>query len=73
MLTSLKLRGRTSKWTPTLSNFSFHYVTQKAIKGQTVADFLADHQGEEIENIDLMDIANADLLNRTHNYFNNLI
>ncbi|CAL8164310.1 unnamed protein product [Prunus armeniaca] len=37
------------------------------------ADFLADHLGEEIENMDSMDIANANLLSRAHICLNNPI
>ncbi|CAL8169759.1 unnamed protein product [Prunus armeniaca] len=49
------------------------YVPQKDVKGQVVADFLADHPGEEIENMDSLDIANADLLTRAYTCFNNPI
>ncbi|CAL2255260.1 unnamed protein product [Prunus armeniaca] len=49
------------------------YVPQKAIKGQAVADFLADHPREEIENMNFMDIANAYILNRAHICLNNPI
>ncbi|CAL2237907.1 unnamed protein product [Prunus armeniaca] len=73
MFTRPMLRGRIGKWTLALSEFSFRYVPQKAIKGQAVADFLADHLGEEIENMEFMDIANADLLTRAHTYLNNPI
>lgn len=58
MLTRPMLRGKIGKWTLALSKFDFHYVPQKAIKGQVVADFLADHPGEEIENLDSTEIAN---------------
>ncbi|CAL2270662.1 unnamed protein product [Prunus armeniaca] len=68
MLTKPMLRGRIGKWT-----LAFRYVPQKAVKGQAVADFLADHLGEEIENMDSLDIANADLLTRAHTCFNNPI
>ncbi|KAI5339365.1 hypothetical protein L3X38_018637 [Prunus dulcis] len=67
------LRGRIGKRTLALSEFAFRYVPKKFIKGQVVADFLADHPGEEIENMDSMDIANADLLTRAHTCLNNLI
>ncbi|KAI5317537.1 hypothetical protein L3X38_037244 [Prunus dulcis] len=60
------LRGRIGKWTLALTEFAFRYVPQKAVKEQAVADFLADHLGEEIENMDSLDIANADLLTRAH-------
>ncbi|KAI5323271.1 hypothetical protein L3X38_032343 [Prunus dulcis] len=67
------LRGRIGNWTIVLSEFAFRYVPQKSIKGQAVADFLADHLGEEIENMDFMDIANADLMTRAHTCLNNPI
>ncbi|CAL2229871.1 unnamed protein product [Prunus armeniaca] len=73
MLTRPMLRGRIGKWTLTLTEFAFRYVPQKAVKGQVVADFLADHPGEEIENMDSLDIANADLLKRAHICLNNPI
>ncbi|VVA38907.1 PREDICTED: Retrovirus-related Pol poly from transposon, partial [Prunus dulcis] len=65
-LTRPMLRGRIRKWTLALAEFAFRYVPQKAVKGQAVADFLEDHPGEEIENVDSLDIANADLLTRAH-------
>ncbi|CAL2277710.1 unnamed protein product [Prunus armeniaca] len=67
------LRGRIGKWTLALTEFAFRYVPQKAVKGQVVADFLADHPGEEIENMDSVDIANADLLTRAYTCLNNPI
>ncbi|CAL9012725.1 unnamed protein product [Prunus brigantina] len=84
MLTRPMLRGRIGKWTLALTEFAFRYVPQKAglicalvishaIKGQAVADFLADHPGEEIENMDSLDIANAALLTRAHTCLNNPI
>ncbi|CAL9020594.1 unnamed protein product [Prunus brigantina] len=73
MLTRPMLRGRIGKWTLALSEFAFRYVPQMSIKGQAVVDFLADHPGGEIENIDSMDIANADLLTRAHTCLNNPI
>ncbi|KAI5312508.1 hypothetical protein L3X38_041681 [Prunus dulcis] len=73
MLTRPMLRGRIGKWTLALTEFAFRYVPYKAVKGQAVADFLADHLGEEIENMDSLDIANADLLTRAHTCFNNPI
>ncbi|XP_020415444.1 uncharacterized protein LOC109947969 [Prunus persica] len=73
MLTRPMLRGRIGKWTLALTEFTFRYVPQKAVKGQAVADFLADHPGEEIENMDSLDIANADLLTRAHVCLNNPI
>ncbi|KAI5338706.1 hypothetical protein L3X38_017978 [Prunus dulcis] len=67
------LRGRIGKWTLALTEFDFRYVPQKVIKGQAVADFLADHPGKEIENMDSLHIANADLLTRAHTCLNNPI
>ena len=44
------LNNRMAKWVFLLSEFDISYVTQKAIKGQVVADFLADNPIlEEIE------------------------
>ncbi|CAL2229696.1 unnamed protein product [Prunus armeniaca] len=73
MLTRPMLRGRIGKWTLAMTEFAFRYVLQKAVKGQAVADFLADHPGEEIENMDSLDIGNADLLTRAHTCLNNPI
>ncbi|CAL8151983.1 unnamed protein product [Prunus armeniaca] len=71
--TDLILRGRIGKWTLALTKFAFKYVPQKAVKGQAVADFLADHPGEKIENMDSLDIANVDLFTRAHTCLNNPI
>ncbi|KAI5316192.1 hypothetical protein L3X38_045368 [Prunus dulcis] len=49
------------------------YFTAEAVKGQAVANFLADHPGEEIENMDSLDISNPDLLTRAHVCLNNPI
>ncbi|KAI5349829.1 hypothetical protein L3X38_002718 [Prunus dulcis] len=73
MLTRPMLRGRIGKWTLALTEFTLRYVPQKAVKGQAVADFFADHPGEEIENMDSLDIANANLLTRAHVCLNNPI
>ncbi|KAI5319044.1 hypothetical protein L3X38_038752 [Prunus dulcis] len=73
MLTRPMFRGRIGKWTLALTEFAFRYVPQKAVKGQAVIDFLADHSWEEIENMDSLDIANADLLTRAHTCLNNPI
>ncbi|KAM2285276.1 hypothetical protein ACFX1S_037890 [Malus domestica] len=43
MLTRPIVKRRIGKWTMALSEFSLQYVPQKAIKGQTLADFLAQH------------------------------
>ncbi|CAL2228300.1 unnamed protein product [Prunus armeniaca] len=73
MLIRPMLRGRIGKWTLAFTEFAFRYVPQKAVKGQAVADFLADHPGEEIENMDYLDIANIDMLTRAHTCLNNPI
>ncbi|OMO89495.1 Retrotransposon gag protein [Corchorus capsularis] len=53
MLNQPFLRGCLGKWCLALSEFSFKYIPQKAVKGQAIADFLADHPcldlGEEFE------------------------
>ncbi|KAM1846899.1 hypothetical protein ACFX14_011249 [Malus domestica] len=43
MLTRPIVKGRIGKWTMALSEFSLQYVPHKAIKGQTLANFLAQH------------------------------
>ena len=37
------LNGRLAKWAMLLSQYEMHFLPQKAIKGQAVADFLAEH------------------------------
>ncbi|KAM2461449.1 hypothetical protein PS1_012424 [Malus domestica] len=44
MLSKPMPTGRIGKWILALSEFSFQYVPQKAIKGQAIANFLAEHQ-----------------------------
>ncbi|XP_043714691.1 uncharacterized protein LOC122663049 [Telopea speciosissima] len=43
MLTRPISRGRVGKWTLALTEFALQYVPQIAVKGQALADFLADH------------------------------
>lgn len=43
------LTGRTARWLLLLSEFDIKYVTQKAIKGQAIADHLAEHALPEYE------------------------
>ncbi|CAN6703759.1 unnamed protein product [Malus baccata var. baccata] len=43
MLTRPIVKGRIGKWTMALSEFSLQYAAQKAVKGQALADFLAQH------------------------------
>ena len=47
MLTKPILRNRIGKWVLAMSEFSLTYVPQKAVKGQALADFLADHPNQE--------------------------
>ncbi|XP_059626926.1 uncharacterized protein LOC132269687 [Cornus florida] len=37
------ISGRIGKWSLAFMEFSFQYVPQRAVKGQSLADFLADH------------------------------
>ncbi|XP_028106068.1 uncharacterized protein LOC114305156 [Camellia sinensis] len=43
MLSKPILRGRQGKWILALIQYCYKYVPQKAIKGQALADFLAEH------------------------------
>ncbi|KAM2574489.1 hypothetical protein TB2_006429 [Malus domestica] len=43
------LTGRIGKWILALSEFSFQYVPQRAVKGQPIANFLAEHQESQDE------------------------
>ncbi|KAM1405500.1 hypothetical protein ACFX2F_000328 [Malus domestica] len=40
---------RIGKWILALSEFSFQYVPQRAVKGQAIVDFLAEHQESQSE------------------------
>lgn len=42
LLSNASLKGRTAKWVILLSEFDIKYVDRKAIKGQVIADQLAD-------------------------------
>ena len=42
------LRNRLGKWVVALSEFTLQYVPQRAVKGQVLVDFLADHLTVEI-------------------------
>ncbi|XP_059623194.1 uncharacterized protein LOC132266356 [Cornus florida] len=59
MLSRPLITGRIGKWALALMEFNFSYVPQKAIKGRTLADFLADHPSPEIESqvFDELDLA----------------
>ena len=41
------LFGRIARWQVLLSEFDILYVSQKAIKGSAIADFLAERANEE--------------------------
>ena len=43
------LSGRVARWQVLLSEFDILYVSQKAIKGSAIADFLAERADEEYE------------------------
>src|SRR5688572_30992554 len=48
MLSLPILKGRIGKWILALSEFDLRYESAKAIKGQVMADFVAQHCGPEI-------------------------
>jgi hypothetical protein len=50
MLSKPILSGRMCKWSLALVEFHLLYVPQKAVKGQALADFLADHPCEDMPN-----------------------
>jgi len=43
MTKSSSLNGRLAKWAMLLSQYEMQFLSQKAVKQQTVADFLAEH------------------------------
>ena len=43
------LSGRIARWQVLLSEFDILYVSQKAIKGSAIADFIAERANEEYE------------------------
>ncbi|KAM1945885.1 hypothetical protein ACFX13_000815 [Malus domestica] len=53
MLSKPMLTGRIGKWIIALSEFSFQYVPQRAVKGQAIVDFLAEHQESQDEIINI--------------------
>ncbi|XP_050221468.1 uncharacterized protein LOC126671723 [Mercurialis annua] len=59
ILTKPYLRNRIGKWAIVMSEFTLVYVPQRAVKGQVLADFLADHPGITLreETISCCDIA----------------
>ncbi|XP_050222502.1 uncharacterized protein LOC126672591 [Mercurialis annua] len=57
------LRNRIGKWAIAMSEFTLVYVPQRAVKGQVLADFLADHPGITLkeETPDRVDITFFDI------------
>ncbi|CAN6569907.1 unnamed protein product [Malus baccata var. baccata] len=53
MLSKPMLTGRIEKWILALLEFSFQYVPQRAVKGQAIADFLAEHQESQDEVVNI--------------------
>ncbi|XP_050238123.1 uncharacterized protein LOC126687609 [Mercurialis annua] len=53
------LRNRIGKWAIAMSEFTLVYVPQRAVKGQVLTDFLADHPGITLreETINCCDVA----------------
>ncbi|XP_024156132.1 uncharacterized protein LOC112164124 [Rosa chinensis] len=57
------LRGRIGKWVLALSEFWLQYVPQKAVKGQTIEDFLAHHPMLDVPAVRDLEVA-AETLDR---------
>ena len=55
------LSRRIARWQVLLSEFDILYVSQKAIKGNALADFLAERANEEYEPMSF-DFPNEDLM-----------
>ncbi|KAM1959334.1 hypothetical protein ACFX15_004620 [Malus domestica] len=53
MLSKPMLAGMIGKWILALSEFSFQYIPQRAVKGQAIADFLTEHQESPSEVINI--------------------
>ncbi|XP_016755113.1 uncharacterized protein [Gossypium hirsutum] len=58
---STALNGRMARWQNFLSEFDIVYVSQKAIKGSTIVDFLASRALEDYEALDF-DFPNENLM-----------
>ena len=60
MLSQPVLSGKIGKWVVSLIEFALEYVPQKSVKGQALADFLADHPSSneipEIAEIDVISV-----------------
>ncbi|KAG8471694.1 hypothetical protein CXB51_036535 [Gossypium anomalum] len=61
MMESTALNGRMARWQILLSEFDIVYVSQKAIKGSAVADFLASRDLEDYEPLNF-DFPNEELM-----------
>ncbi|KAG8500944.1 hypothetical protein CXB51_002957 [Gossypium anomalum] len=61
MMESTALNGRMARWQILLSEFDIVYVSQKAIKGSMVADFLASRALEDYEPLNF-DFPNEELM-----------
>ncbi|XP_016704118.2 uncharacterized protein [Gossypium hirsutum] len=62
MIESTALNGRMARWQILLSEFDIVHVSQKAIKGSAISDFLARRALEDYEPLDF-DFPNEDLMN----------
>ncbi|XP_016740205.1 uncharacterized protein [Gossypium hirsutum] len=58
---STALNGRMARWQILLSEFDIVYINQKAIKGSTIAEFLASKALEDYEPLNF-DFSNEDLM-----------
>ena len=54
MLSLPILNGRIEKWILALSEFDLRYESDKAVKGQAMADFVVQHCGPELGIVDLV-------------------
>ena len=54
MISLLILNGRIGKWILALSEFDLKYESAKAVKGQVMADFVAQHCKPELAVVDLV-------------------
>ncbi|KAK5811939.1 hypothetical protein PVK06_027328 [Gossypium arboreum] len=61
MIESIALNGRTTRWQIMLSEFDIVYVSQKAIKGSAIAEFLASRALEDYEPLNF-DFPNEELM-----------
>ncbi|KAA3477425.1 reverse transcriptase [Gossypium australe] len=61
MVESTTLNGRMARWQILLSEFDIVYVSQKAVKGSLIADFLASRALEDYEPLNF-DFPNEDLM-----------